>query len=149
MKNEKILAILIVCEFMLGMSGLVAEAALEPLLPAPLRAYLAVDAAGTPKLAAALLTTLWAAVVVGTVLAWLGLVNRLKPARPLYVGSWAGYLLLISLRGPNVSSSVGYALDMMMALVGGMIVGVVYFSDLAPKFRNLPRSADGLVERSA
>ena len=44
------------------------------------------------------------------------------------------YLLL---SGPVVSTAVGYVVQMLMTLVGGAIVGVVYFSELRTRFRRL------------
>ncbi len=137
MNNEKILNVLIFTDFLVTVSALVLDLALEPFLPPPLRAYVATHNAGRLRLADHWLTALWIAVLVGTVLAWVGLLYLLKAARPLYVASWVGYLALVAFRGPTVSSPVGYALDMVMALVGGMIVAIVYFSELGARFRSM------------
>src|SRR5262245_3463506 len=112
MKNERVLGILILCELVLGVMATLSYLALERFLPAPLRAYLASDVASS-RIYDALLLALWITVVVTTILAWIGLVNLVQVARPLYLASWVGYLVLLLLRGPAVSSSVSFALEMM------------------------------------
>ncbi len=149
MKTERILDVLILSDFVVAVSAIATDFALEPFLPAPLRAYLAAERAAASTMADIALMAVWGAVMVGTVLAWVGLVNRWKAARPLYLGSWVGYLVFIVLTGPAVSSGVGHALEMLMALVGGTIVGVTYFSDLRTRLGKLSRSGDERVTSAA
>jgi hypothetical protein len=88
---------------------------------------------------------LWIAVSAGTVLAWIGLLNLLKAARPLYAASWIGYLALAAFREPAVGSAIGSTLDLLAGLVGGMILAVVYFSELGARFRPIgPASSEAL-----
>ena len=96
-----------------------------------------------------MLTALWVGVVVGTVVSWIGLLNLVWGARPLYLGSWMGYLMLALLSGPAISTSFGYAAQMLLALVGGTIVGLVYFSDLRTTFRPLGEALKGLAGGAA
>ncbi len=135
MKHEKVLGILILSDFVLGVLSVVTAFALEPFLPSSLRAYLAAEGTTAVGLSESLLTGLWVAVVGGTVLAWAGLLNLIRVARPLYLGSWVGYMVYLLLSGPVVSTAVGYVVQMLMTLVGGAIVGVVYFSELRTRFR--------------
>lgn len=137
MKHERVLGILILFELVLGVLGIVIEYALEPSLPAVLRAHVAMHEGAASGFCGTLLTVLWVAVVAGTVLSWLGLVNLWRAARVLYLCSWVGYLTLLFLRGPVVSTSLGCVVQMLMALVGGAILGIIYFSDLRTRFRPL------------
>jgi len=137
MKHERVLSILILSELVCGVLATMSYFALKPFLPAPLRDYLATDEAAAFRPYDAILWSLWIAVVVTTVLSWIGLLNLLRSARPLYLASWAGYFVLLLLRGPVVSTSVSFVIEITMALVGGAILGMIYFSELGAKFRPL------------
>jgi hypothetical protein len=80
---------------------------------------------------------LWILVCATTVGAWIGLLSRLRPARALYAASWLGYLALVGLRGGGAGSSIDALLDLAAGLVGGMILALVYFSDLRTQFHGL------------
>lgn len=84
-----------------------------------------------------LLNALWLAVIGTTVVGWIGLFAMLREARPVYLASWVGYLLLLALGGPVASTAEGYALQMLMALVGGAVLAVAYLSELRTSFRPL------------
>ena len=136
MKHERVLGILILCEVVLGVLATISYFSLEPFLPASLRDYLVTDRAATSQLYYTILWALWIAVLVTTILAWIGLLNLVRPARPLYLASWSGYSVLLILRGPVASASVSFVLEIMMALVGGAILAMIYFSEFASKFRS-------------
>jgi hypothetical protein len=78
---------------------------------------------------------LWFAVIATTVAGWVGLFAFVREARHVYLGAWLGYLGLLALGGPVVSSAGGYALQMLTALVGGAVVALAYLSDLRSRFR--------------
>jgi hypothetical protein len=147
MKHERVLGILILFEFVLGVLATISYFSLEPFLPASLRDYLVTDRAATSQLYFTILWGMWIAVVVTTVLAWIGLLNLLRPARSLYLASWAGYFVLLLLSGPGASLS--FVLEMMTALVGGAILGMIYFSELAAKFRPLSEWVAAEKEKAA
>jgi hypothetical protein len=149
MKHERVLGILILCEFVLGVLATISYFSLEPFLPASLRDYLVTDRAATSQLYYTILWALWIAVVVTTVLAWIGLLNLLGPARSLYLASWVGYFVLLLLRGPVAGASLSFVLEMMTALVGGAILGMIYFSELAAKFRPLSEWVGAEKEKAA
>jgi hypothetical protein len=132
MRLERILGGLILCDLVLGIATLVTEKVSAPFLPEPLRAYVA-----TPGSGGRVLFALWVAIVVSTVLAWIGLLNLLRPARAVYLGSWCAYLLYVILTGPTVMSPFGSVLDVAMTMVGGAILALVYFSELRLRFRTL------------
>jgi len=137
MKHERTLGILILSDFVLTILGIVSEFTMGLFLPPSLRDYLATDDAATFRLSDALLTALWIVVAVATVLGWIGMLNLVRPARSLYLGSWVGNFVLILLKGPVVSASVSIVIMTISALVGGAILGMIYFSELAAKFRPL------------
>ena len=137
MSPARALSILIGSELALVVMGGAAELALPGPLPAELRLGRLEHAAAAAPDASPFLTALWAAIAVGTVLSWVGLLYLLREARGLYVASWIGYVVLTLLRGPVLETALGSALSMLMALVGGVILGVVYFSELRSEFRPL------------
>ena len=84
MKHERALGALILSDFILTIVSIVSELTLEPFLPASLRAYLATGEAAAFRFSDALMTALWIAVAVATVLAWIGMLNMVRAARSLY-----------------------------------------------------------------
>jgi hypothetical protein len=78
---------------------------------------------------------LWMAVCIGTVGAWILLFLRFRAGRVLYAASWAGYLAVIALRGGIATGAVDSILDLATGLVGGMIVALVYLSELRHELR--------------
>jgi len=134
MPRERLLGLLVLADAALSIITVVANRTLDFLLPPALRTYLLGEGAqrGGPLLEAA-----WLGVVVATVLSWVGLINLVREARPLYLLSWVVYLGLGLLRGPAIQTPFEYAAQLLLALVGGIILGVVYFSDLRSRFRPL------------
>jgi hypothetical protein len=131
MRNDRVLLILVVADFALVMFTLVAEFALSSTLPQPLRGY-----ASLPEftLADIALFPWWLAIVGATLVSWIGLLNYWWPSRILYVGAWLAWLVLVALSGPSVMTAAGAAIETLEHLVGGTIIGVVYFSDLSKRF---------------
>ena len=78
---------------------------------------------------------LWMAVCIGTVGAWILLFLRFRAGRVLYAASWAGYLAVIVLRGGVAASALDGVLDLATGLVGGMILALVFLSELRHEFR--------------
>jgi hypothetical protein len=70
--------------------------------------------------------------------AWISLVVFWRGARRLYVVSYALGLLLTLFSGAQVDTSVGAMFRELSAVVGGVIFGLVYFSDLARRFERAP-----------
>lgn len=95
-----------------------------------------------------MLSVLWAVVAISTVLGWIGLLYLIREARLLYLGSWLAYLVLLLLGGPVVDAAVGSVLQMLTALVGGAILGLVYLSELGAEFRPLAAALQGRTEDS-
>lgn len=131
MRNDRLLLILVVADFVLVMLTIGAEFALSSTLPQPLRAY---SSAGEWRPRDFVLFPLLLGIAVTTLVAWIGLINYWWPARILYVGTWMGWLLLTTLSGPSVTPAVGAALETLDSLVGGAIISLVFFSDLSKRF---------------
>ena len=83
------------------------------------------------------LNALWLAVIGTTVVGWIGLFAKIREGRPVYLASWLGYLLMLALGGPVNSTAEAYALQLLMALVGGAVLAVAYLSELRTRFRPL------------
>ena len=149
MKHERTLGILILSDFVLTILGIVSEFTMGLFLPPSLRDYLATDDAATFRLSDALLTALWIVVAVATVLGWIGMLNLVRPARSLYLGSWVGNFVLILLKGPVVSASAPIVIMIISALVGGAILWIVYFSELRTEFRRLSEVVGEAKENTA
>jgi hypothetical protein len=149
MRLERALSALILIDVVLGVTSIASEATLERHLPGSLRAYLAVEGALASDGGAWIRTGLWWGVIVGTVLAWIGLFNLLRAARPLYLGSWVGYLILVLIRGPVVTTAVGEAIQILLALTGGAILATIYLSEQRTRFRRLSEWAAGAAGRPA
>ena len=146
MKLERALSILILGDVLLVVLSIVADRVLDTSLPEPLRAYITTEGI---RFANSLLMVLWVSVVVGTTLSWIGLLNLVRGARALYVSSWIAHLISTLLSGPVVSTSVTQVMQMLGALVGGAIVGLIYLSELRDRFRTTSEVWRGNVQSAA
>jgi hypothetical protein len=79
--------------------------------------------------------------------AWIGLASFWRYGRELYLVSWATWILFILFAGAQVSTSVGSAFGALDAMVSGVIVGLVYFSELARRFERAPMTQAGVSLR--
>jgi len=70
--------------------------------------------------------------------AWTSLVFFWRGARRLYIASWVLGTLLTVVSGARVDTSLGAMFGELSAVVGGVILGLVYFSDLARRFERAP-----------
>jgi hypothetical protein len=70
--------------------------------------------------------------------AWISLVNFWRFARQLYLVSCGIWIVTMLFSGPRVETSIGTVFSVMNAMVGGVIIGLVYFSDLARRFERAP-----------
>ena len=66
--------------------------------------------------------------------AWIGLLTYWRYARPLLLISLSTTLLHVLVAGPSVKTSVSAMLNVMDAVVAGVILGLVYFTELARRF---------------
>lgn len=135
MRHERILVILIVTEVVLVILGIVIDWNMER--------------SGIIRLSDVLLTALWFSVVLTTFVAWIGLLNLVAAARPLYLASWVGYFVLILFAGTVATTAISMVVQLLTALVSGTIVGLVYFSELRTKFRSLDDVLHGVRASAA
>jgi hypothetical protein len=124
MKHERVLLILILSEVALVGFGILTR-------------FVLLGDSGAARSPNTLLTALWISIVVATVVSWIGLLNLVRGARPLYLASWAGYFVFIILSEPMASTAIDTVTQLLAALTSGSIIGLVYFSELRARFRTL------------
>jgi hypothetical protein len=73
-----------------------------------------------------------------TLVAWVGLLNHWWFARRLYLAAWISWFVLLLFSGPSVSTPLGAMFSTMEGVIGGAILGLVYFSDLSRSFERSP-----------
>jgi len=66
--------------------------------------------------------------------AWIGLASFWRYGRELFLVSLATWILCVLFAGDPVKTSVGAVFSALDALVAGMLIALVYFSDLARRF---------------
>ena len=136
MKSERVLPILVYCDAAISILSIAVNRALAGLSPSPPASVASGDI---------VLTTLWMAVNAATVLAWIGLLNLWRPARAIYFWTWVATLLLLPLESAWIFAPVGYMLDSAATLVGGAVLGLLYFSDAGAPFAR-PAIGSGATE---
>jgi hypothetical protein len=77
--------------------------------------------------------------------AWISLVFFWRGARRLYIASWVLGTMLTLVSGARVDTSLGAMFGELSAVVGGVILGLVYFSDLGRQFERSPAEQAGSV----
>ena len=143
MNKTRLLWILVAADVLLAFGSVGAEAFFGWTFPPSLAEYTRLRVSSLPTPRDVIPLALLAATVASAFVAWIGLVTFWRFARRLYLFSCATWLLHILVSGPRVTTSVGATFSMLNGLVGGVILGLVYFSDLARRFERAP------VEKSA
>ena len=136
MSRERALVVLVAADVFLSFAGIGVEAFFGWTLPGALRDY--VRWSGTFGFRQFGMLFLWSLIAACAIAAWVGLVNRWWFARRLYVIACAASTVLHLFSGPSVATPVGAMLDRLNWLVGGAILGLVYFSDLSRSFERRP-----------
>ncbi len=135
MRNRRALTLLVIADIVLNVVLIVLGFALQSTLPEPLRKY--AEEWGEPQLTGVqkvLLFLFFINLSVG-ITAWISLLNYWKYGPTLYVASWALNIVGSILAGPDVNTAAEVAISTVTTLVGGMILGLVFFSDLRERFR--------------
>jgi hypothetical protein len=141
MKVEKILALLVYCDAAITIVSMAVNRAMS---------WFIQQESTAPRGAGDfVLTSLWVAVTAATILAWVGLLNLWRPARAIYFWTWVAALLLLPLESARVFSPAGYMLDTAASLVGGALLGVLYFSNARTYFERAACAASGTSEARA
>ena len=132
MSRERALVWLVAADVFLAFSGVGVEMFFNWTLPGPLREY----AHGSHgfSLSRFVVLALWAMTSVCAIAAWVGLLNYWWFARRLYVISCVAWLSLLLCSGPSVATPLSHMLHTLNALVGGVILGLIFFSDLSTRF---------------
>jgi hypothetical protein len=73
-------------------------------------------------------------VLVLLVVAWIGLWIFWRPARTIYLAAWVLALLLTIFLGPYIETVITHAFESLNSGVGGAILALIYFSDVARRF---------------
>jgi hypothetical protein len=147
MSRERALVWLVAADVFLAFSGMGVEMFFNWTLPGPLREY--VHWYGGVSLRRFVLLALWGMTAACAIAAWVGLLNYWWFARRLYVISCIAWLTLILCSGPSVDTPVSHMLHTLNALVGGVILGLIYFSDLSLRFeRSTATVASGVAAKA-
>ena len=136
MNKNRLLLTLVVANVLLAFASVGAEAFFGWTLPPALADYKHARYAGFPIMGVggALQFLLVGANALCAFGAWIGLLFYWRYARQLFLISLALTLAHLLLAGPSVRTSVGAMFGLMDSTVGGVIIGLVYFSDLARRF---------------
>ena len=132
MSRERALVVLVAADVFLAFTGIGVEMFFGWTLPGPLRDY--VRWSGALSFRQFGLLALWGLTAGCAITAWIGLVNYWWFARRLYVIACVASTTLILFSGPSVSTPFRAMLHTLNALISGVILGLIYFSDLGRRF---------------
>ncbi|MBA4150166.1 MAG: hypothetical protein H0X66_18820 [Verrucomicrobia bacterium] len=133
--KKSILRYLIVAEISLITSSVVADLVLEHTLPTEIQHYISRSAETPITSLEAVGLGLGILLLLLMLIAWVGLWRLWKPARLLYTLCWLfGVPLFLLLDSAVYYTPLGAALSEYAILSAGMILGLLYFSDLSSNF---------------
>jgi len=138
MNKNRLLLMLVAADVLLAFATIGAEMFFGWTFPPPLAEYAQHRFNRLPAGGDVIPLLLLVVSVCTAFVAWIGLVNYWRLARRLYLVSWGSWILLRLISGPSVMNSVAATVTELDALVGGAILGLVYFSDLAHRFERAP-----------
>jgi hypothetical protein len=143
MNKSRLLWMLVAADVLLAFASVGAEMFFGWTLPPSLAEYTRLRVSRLPGHGDGIQLLLLFTCVICAFASWIGLVCYARFARRLYLVSLATWMLFILISGPSVTTSVEAMIRVMNALVGGTIIGLVYFSDLARRFerRSVERTA--------
>lgn len=134
MKREHVLVLLVVLDVLLAFAVIGSEMFFTKFLPDGLRDHVVSQLRLPTSLWDGVLFVLWTSSICLTLAAWIGFLNLWWFARRLYAIAWTNWTLLVLFSGPSVLTPVGAMFNTLESLVGGLILGLVYFSDLSRYF---------------
>lgn len=129
MRKDRLFQILVIADIALATLTIAAEFAFHRTLPEALRAYAWTQYVGNWNFTGVALFFLWIVLITATIISWIGLLLYWWPARAFYVGAWVAMLVMLLASGPSVLTAPGAALDTLEHVVGGILIGMMYFSD--------------------
>ena len=112
----------------------------EPFLPDRLRAYVEEQTEAPLTRRDWILLPLDLLILPLIVVAWLGLWRAWRGSRRLYTFLWAFSLPLLLFHPPDVASGVSRVVETAAGLVGGFILGLLYFSELRRRYEQPPKA---------
>ena len=147
MNSKRLLWILVAVDVLLAFGSAGAEGFFGWTLPPTLADYARSRASGLGP-GGAFRLLLLAICVLCSFTSWTGLVLLWRHARRLYVVSWVIWMLVELISGPSVKPAVAAVFSTASGVVGGAVLGLIYFSDLAHRFER-GREAPAAVALSA
>ena len=134
MNTRRLLKLLVVADVLLAFGSVGAQALFGWTLPPALQEFTRARFSRMPDLGDAIPLILLLTTSACAFVAWVGLVTFWRHARGFYLFSLATWLMHMLATGPAVNNSVSAVFTTMNAVVAGVIIGLVYFSDLARRF---------------
>ena len=139
MSPVRTMRLLIVGQVVALVLTIAVDAATQGALPAQLQAYLAEVEASELTPASTAVGLLGLLAIVASVISWIGLWRLWRPARSVYAVALLSALVITLFTGPVVWSGVVGTIDDVASIVAGMLLGLLYSSDLRQHFD--PRAA--------
>jgi hypothetical protein len=130
MNLQKTLRRLILGEIILSVVIVTTGFLEERFLPAELRSYLDIVAAQDLSIKDGLVIALGVPHMILLIVSWLALWQGWRSGRLLYTITWISSAPLLGLCAPLISGPVVASLEPLMSLVSGLILGLLYFSEL-------------------
>lgn len=138
MNRTRVLTALVLADIVTAFSTIGSELFFGWTLPSGLQDYAMTQNLAIFSGKGLFLFPLWALTIGSTMVAWIGLLNLWWFARRLYVVAWIAWLALLLFSGPSVATPLGAMFSAMEGVIGGAILGLVYFTELS---RHFERSA--------
>lgn len=135
MKFVRILRFFVVCEIILVSFTVASDYWLQRTLPPELQEYLKNEETGLTFVPAVYLFYSFILVIICQIIGWIGLWRLWAPGRIFYTCAWCAGIVYVGIMGPSVNPGLTSALNDAVGVVGGMIFGLIYFSDLRFDFR--------------
>jgi hypothetical protein len=134
MAHTTALRAFIVVEFVSNLLAIYADLALESTFPESLQEFLLTREQGAISAGGEVALLVLGALIIALVVSWIAL-WLLKPwARVLYTAVVIISLVFTLFLGPVVTSSLGAVLYAISTLASGLILGLVWFSELRSRF---------------
>lgn len=140
MNLRRALSALIVADVFCAFATMGAEMFFRWSLPGPLQPFAGSNSWEGFGFFGSVRLLLWATAIGCTLVAWVALPNLWWFGRRLYAIAWASWVLHRLVSGASVQTGPGATFTMVGSVVGGAILGLVYFSDLRRHFER-PRAA--------
>jgi hypothetical protein len=132
--KERILRALLVADIAITILAVPYALVDDRLLPPALQAYAAAQSEAPLSLQETVLVTLALPLLALVLVAWIGLFRWWRVAPALYLTACVGAVAILLMGGPTVETALSTAADTSNSIISGMILGLVYFSELRERF---------------